>query len=139
MMRRRPAMTWEWTAPEAGQGRVDAPHMRRSSRKSLRSQRRRGAATPRHFHPPRPPARNYMREALPRHRLSNLVQKDAPFVSLCKDLARRDSDCRAARDRFISGDEWDMLRTREELEDIEARTLAPYAMPARASRGRCVP
>src|SRR5229473_7902599 len=32
-----------------------------------------------------------------------------------------------------------MLRTREELEEIEARTLASYAMPARTSRGRRVP
>jgi len=32
-----------------------------------------------------------------------------------------------------------MLRTREELESIEARTLAPYAMASRASRGRRVP
>jgi dGTPase len=29
-----------------------------------------------------------------------------------------------------------MLRTRQELEEIEARTLAPYAMASRASRGR---
>src|SRR6202521_3728639 len=29
-----------------------------------------------------------------------------------------------------------MLRTRQELEEIEARTLAPYAMRSRASRGR---
>jgi dGTPase len=29
-----------------------------------------------------------------------------------------------------------MLRTRQELEDIEARNLAPYAMASRASRGR---
>ena len=29
-----------------------------------------------------------------------------------------------------------MLRTREDLEELEARTLAPYAMRARASRGR---
>jgi len=36
-------------------------------------------------------------------------------------------------------DERDMLRTREELEEIEARTLASYAMPARTSRGRRVP
>jgi dGTPase len=32
-----------------------------------------------------------------------------------------------------------MLRTRQELEEIEARTLAPYAMLSRASRGRRVP
>jgi len=32
-----------------------------------------------------------------------------------------------------------MLRTRQELEDIEARTLAPYAMASRASRGRRFP
>jgi dGTPase len=32
-----------------------------------------------------------------------------------------------------------MLRTREELESIEARTLAPYAMASRASRGRRFP
>ena len=32
-----------------------------------------------------------------------------------------------------------MLRTREELESIEARTLAPYAMASRDSRGRRVP
>ena len=32
-----------------------------------------------------------------------------------------------------------MLRTRQELEEIEARTLAPYAMPSRASRGRRYP
>ena len=31
-----------------------------------------------------------------------------------------------------------MLRTREDLEQIEARTLAPYAMLARMSRGRRV-
>ena len=31
---------------------------------------------------------------------------------------------------------WGMLRTREELEEIEARTLAPYAMRACESRGR---
>ena len=29
-----------------------------------------------------------------------------------------------------------MLRTRQELEEIEARTLAPYAMASQASRGR---
>jgi dGTPase len=33
----------------------------------------------------------------------------------------------------------DMLRTREELESIEARTLAPYAMASRGSRGRRFP
>src|SRR5216684_5242398 len=32
-----------------------------------------------------------------------------------------------------------MLRTRQELEEIEARTLAPYAMPSRASKGRRYP
>jgi len=32
-----------------------------------------------------------------------------------------------------------MLRTRQELEEIEARTLAPYAMASRASRGRRFP
>src|SRR5712692_9872287 len=32
-----------------------------------------------------------------------------------------------------------MLRTREELEEIEAHTLASYAMPAAMSRGRRVP
>ena len=32
-----------------------------------------------------------------------------------------------------------MLRTRQELEDIEAHTLAPYAMASRASRGRRFP
>src|ERR1700730_524795 len=32
-----------------------------------------------------------------------------------------------------------MLRTREELEEIEARTLASYAMPAAMSRGRRAP
>ncbi len=32
-----------------------------------------------------------------------------------------------------------MLRTRQEFEEIEARTLAPYAMLSRASRGRRVP
>src|ERR1700687_1862042 len=32
-----------------------------------------------------------------------------------------------------------MLRTRQELESIEARTLAPYAMASRDSRGRRVP
>jgi dGTPase len=32
-----------------------------------------------------------------------------------------------------------MLRTRQELESIEARTLAPYAMASRASRGRRFP
>src|SRR3984885_10765358 len=32
-----------------------------------------------------------------------------------------------------------MLRTRQELENIEARTLAPYAMASRASRGRRFP
>jgi dGTPase len=32
-----------------------------------------------------------------------------------------------------------MLRTRQEQEEIEARTLAPYAMLSRASRGRRVP
>ncbi len=32
-----------------------------------------------------------------------------------------------------------MLRSRQELEEIEARTLAPYAMPSRASRGRRYP
>src|ERR1700758_2411822 len=32
-----------------------------------------------------------------------------------------------------------MLRTRQELEDIEARPLAPYAMASRASRGRRFP
>ena len=32
-----------------------------------------------------------------------------------------------------------MLRTRQELEDIETRTLAPYAMASRASRGRRFP
>ena len=32
-----------------------------------------------------------------------------------------------------------MLRTRQELEEIEARTLAPYAMLSRASRGRRFP
>src|SRR6266481_3129271 len=31
-----------------------------------------------------------------------------------------------------------MLRTRQELESIEARTLAPYAMASRDSRGRRV-
>jgi dGTPase len=32
-----------------------------------------------------------------------------------------------------------MLRTRQDLEEIEARTLAPYAMASRASRGRRFP
>src|SRR5271167_4079626 len=32
-----------------------------------------------------------------------------------------------------------MLRTRQELEEIEARALAPYAMASRASRGRRFP
>jgi dGTPase len=32
-----------------------------------------------------------------------------------------------------------MLRSRQELEEIEARTLAPYAMASRASRGRRFP
>ncbi|MGO9265611.1 MAG: deoxyguanosinetriphosphate triphosphohydrolase [Candidatus Binataceae bacterium] len=32
-----------------------------------------------------------------------------------------------------------MLRTRADLEDLEARTLASYAMPSRASQGRQVP
>ena len=32
-----------------------------------------------------------------------------------------------------------MLRTRQELENIEERTLAPYAMASRASRGRRFP
>src|SRR5271156_6644199 len=32
-----------------------------------------------------------------------------------------------------------MLRTRQELEEIEARMLAPYAMASRASRGRRFP
>src|SRR6266403_5134706 len=32
-----------------------------------------------------------------------------------------------------------MLRTRQELESIEARTLAPYAMGSRDSRGRRFP
>src|SRR5271170_4429451 len=32
-----------------------------------------------------------------------------------------------------------MLRTRQELEEIESRTLAPYAMASRASRGRRFP
>ncbi len=32
-----------------------------------------------------------------------------------------------------------MLRTRKDLEEIEARTLAPYAMLSRDSRGRRVP
>jgi dGTPase len=32
-----------------------------------------------------------------------------------------------------------MLRTREDLEEIEARTLAPYAILSRASRGRLLP
>src|SRR5260370_15489451 len=137
-MRRRPAKTWEWASAVAGQG--DAPRMRRSSRRLSRSQRRRGARAPPHrFHPPRPPTANYTEDVRPRHRLWNHVQKDAPCVSLCKDFARRDSDCRATRDKFILSDERDMLRTREELEEIEARTLASYAMPARTSRGRREP
>src|SRR6266851_3677023 len=137
-MRRRLAKTWECAAPGAGQG--DAPSMRRSSRRMSRSQRRRGARAPPHrFHPPRPPTANYTEDVRPRHRLWNHVQKDAPCVSLCKDFARRDSDWRGARDKFISGDERDMLRTREELEEIEPLTLSSYAMPARTSRGRPVP
>jgi len=32
-----------------------------------------------------------------------------------------------------------MLRTREDIEELEARTLAPYAMLSRASRGRAAP
>src|SRR5229473_4975393 len=137
-MRRRRAKTWEWASAVAGQG--DAPSMQRSSRRLSRSQRRRGARAPPHrFHPPRPPAANYTEDVRPRHRLWNHVQKDAACVSLCKDFARRDSDCRGARDKFISGDERDMLRTREELEEIEARTLASYAMPAAMSRGRRAP
>src|ERR1700692_797473 len=32
-----------------------------------------------------------------------------------------------------------MLRTREDLEELERRTLAPYAMASRDSRGRRVP
>jgi dGTPase len=47
------------------------------------------------------------------------------------------------RSRLVnSGPAWyhpDVLRTRQELEEIEARTLAPYAMPSRASRGRRFP
>jgi dGTPase len=41
-------------------------------------------------------------------------------------------------ERNFAGDFIRMLRTRQELEDIEARTLAPYAMLSRESRGRRV-
>jgi dGTPase len=65
---------------------------------------------------------------------------DLWITSLCIESANAASARAAWRDR-LSAERLivTMLRNREDLEEIEARTLAPYAMLSRASRGRRVP
>jgi dGTPase len=55
----------------------------------------------------------------------------------CEVTRGRDSKTTPHRDT-IERELIGMLRTRQELEEIEAQTLAPYAMLSRGSRGRRV-